>query len=422
MKPIWPLLFDRDVPSSRRLALIITACFAVLGIVWVLTVDVVLYSTSEDPRLLRIQTANWGIVIVASLILYALVRRFAYRLGQARAMLSAIVNSIGDGLLVLGRDRTIVHANAAAAHMLECDVADLIGMNAETFSRRFLVSYPSGALVVPGEALFQRAFDSDGERRHKAVFHPTPSHELVVISTATGVRTRPGQRAALVVSVMHDITDAERFERLRDRLFAAAAHSLKTPIAIIKANVQFIRDTVPAAHSSSTLAVERQCNRLDRLIQNLLVVSRARSRTLQLHPCTVDIAPLVEPIVHELAEQDELAIRLELLADAEVHADPERLGIVVRNLVFESLHSATRRSPITIRLSRHSESSIELAVLYHPVHISERAYIGDEEYDDSTLSKCATETIVEAHGGQVGEDIELDNATRWVRLPTMEVR
>ena len=64
---------------------------------------------------------------------------------------------------MLGEDRNLIYANAAAAQMLCTESPELVGMGVHEFARRFRVSYPSGALVPPGEYASQRAFDA-GER------------------------------------------------------------------------------------------------------------------------------------------------------------------------------------------------------------------------------------------------------------------
>jgi hypothetical protein len=54
--------------------------------------------------------------------------------------------------------------------------------------------------------------------------------------------------------------------------------------------------------------------------------------------------------------------------------------------------------------------------------VAERTFHGTEEYDDSTLSHCAAETILAAHGGKVGEDYSDHEATLWARIPILEAR
>ena len=89
-------------------------------------------------------------MLFSAVVIYLLAQRTARRIVEARAAMAAVVESIGDGILLLGRNRHIEYANPAAARMLRCDDArDLIGMDAPAFSRRFRVSYMNGALVPP---------------------------------------------------------------------------------------------------------------------------------------------------------------------------------------------------------------------------------------------------------------------------------
>src|SRR5262249_38081834 len=144
----------------------------------------------------------------------------------------------------------------------------------------------------------QRAFDEGGPLHYRATLHPSGG-DVVISATAAGVRMRLGEPAMWVVSVMHDITESADLERLRDQFFAAAAHSFKTPIAVIKADVQVVSPAISAENRRVTDSIERQCDRIDRLVQNLLVLTRANSETLELEPREIDLRPLVERIARE---------------------------------------------------------------------------------------------------------------------------
>src|SRR5262245_35291108 len=123
-----------------RSALVVTCAFFIVGLCWVLFTDEVLYELIRDPILIaRIETAKgWSFVLGSALLILFLTYRIAKRLSDARAALSAIIRCIGDGLLVLGRERTIVYANPAALKMLDCeDAGMLVGMGPQEFSRRF---------------------------------------------------------------------------------------------------------------------------------------------------------------------------------------------------------------------------------------------------------------------------------------------
>jgi signal transduction histidine kinase len=410
---------------ERRLALTVAAAFVVAGISWVLFSDAVLYEFTRDQVLVaRLETAKgWIFVALAGIFLYAVARRSASRLNRSRAVTSAVVESIADGVLLLGADRTIAHANPAAVKMLGCEGAhDLVGMGAAEFSRRFRVSYPDGSIVPPDRFISQRVFEEGGPLHYKSVLHPPGGPEVVISATAAAVREEVGEPADVVVSVMHDISDIERLDQLRDQFFAAAAHSLKTPVAVIHANAQVLSRSSDPKLRRSTAAIERQCGRIDRLVKNLLVLARARSTTLQLHPTLLELGPLVERVVREMARaclQNE--VHAEVAASPRVHADEERFALVLRNQIDVACRSSTASSPVTVRVTRDGPDA-EVGVRYRALPPEDRTVEALGEYDDLGVSRCVTKLIVEAHGGALREETAGAETTAWLRLPAVEDR
>src|SRR5262245_1998159 len=143
-----PGLEGRPRRPVHQAALRVATLFTLLGIAWVLLTDIFLYRITDDAVLIaRIETAKgWMFVGLASGVLYLVTLRATRRLARAKETLAATIESIGDGILILGPRRRIVYANAAAARMLRCErPSDVVGMGGTEFSRRFRVSYPDGA-------------------------------------------------------------------------------------------------------------------------------------------------------------------------------------------------------------------------------------------------------------------------------------
>jgi PAS domain-containing protein len=208
----WSSFPGHKLQSAHRVALIVTVSFALAGTIWVFFSDIFLYSFTRDQVLIaRIETAKgWTFIGLTSLLLYVVTLWGVSRLTRAQAVISAIIDSIADGVLLLGPDQIIWHANPAAVRMLRCDgLRDLDGMGAPEFSRRFRLTYPNGALVPPDQYVSQRVFHEGGPLHHKASMHPPSGPEIVISATAAAVREKADEPAALVVSVMHDITDTE---------------------------------------------------------------------------------------------------------------------------------------------------------------------------------------------------------------------
>ena len=299
--------------------------------------------------------------------------------------------------------------------MLGCTSLDeLIGMDAHEFSRRFRVSFPDGSLVPPDKYASQRVFDEGGPLQYKAALHVPGRSELVIIVVAAAVRSELGVPADLVVSVMHDITQTDQLERLRDGFFTAAAHSLKTPVAILKANAQLLSRGGSAQRSAES--IERQCDRMDRLVQNLLVIARVRSRSLQLYPSELDLAPFVESIARDMAKDSRRhTLRTELSAAPRVRADEERLALVLRNMIETAFRSSKQGTTLTVLLSQRGGDA-EIGLRYEPLPLDELAA---EPAGSLDIARSVDNTIVTALGGQLAAERTTVETTEWVRLPVV---
>jgi signal transduction histidine kinase len=408
--------------SAHRMAATVTAVFAVAGMAWVFLTDVVLYGVSHDRAFIaRVETTKgWIFISLASLLLYGVTFRGAARLDRVRRLTAAIVESIADGVLLLGRDRRIAHANPAAVRMLRCPFEQLIGMSAEAFSQHFRLSYMSGALVPPDRYVSQRVFDEGGPLEYDATLHPPGGGALILSVTAAGVRLHLGEPATWVVSVMHDITESANLERLRDQFFTAAAHSLKTPVAVIKADMQALRPTTSPRHQQVVASIERQCDRIDRLVQNLLVLTRARSQTLRLHQRQIELAPLVERIAREGAWSYRHEVRTDVTASLMLHADQERLALAIRNLMYEAYRLSPADSRLTLLARPDGDHRVAVGVRYQQIPWHEQVSRIYGEYDDIGIGRSVAETIVEGHGGSMTDEASGSETTSWLHLPADE--
>ena len=422
MEAVWSALAEpKDmVVSERRVALRFAAAFAGIGMLWVVLTDILLYSLTTNPALIaRLETAKgWLFVLSAAVVVYVVAHRSAARIVRGRAAISAVLDSIGDGILLLGRDRRILYANPAAARMLRCDDArELVGMGAPAFSRRYRVSYLNGALVPPDHFVSQRVFDQGGPLKYKALLYPSHRSELVISVVAAGVRIRAGTTAELVVSVIHDITDSENLERLRDQFFGAAAHALKTPVAIIKANAQLMSRSPRVELERAMPAIVRQCSRIDRMVQNMLVLSRVRSQTLRLYFDEVELAPLFARVAREMAADERRNdIHAQVAASPRVLADQERLTLVLRNVIEEAQRGSVAGAPVTVRVTQQGQDA-EITVGYHALPAGEGIFAAADEYDHLGIGRSVAETIVQAHGGALRAERSGPEATAYIRLP-----
>jgi signal transduction histidine kinase len=409
--------------------------FVLAGALWVLLTDVLLYRVAASPQLVaRFETAKgWTFVALTALAIFWFVLRAIRRLASEEAKSRAILDSIAEGVLLLGPDGAIIHANPAAVRMLgAAGQEDLLGLDGPGFSRRFRVTYPDGRLVPPEQFVSQRALHDEQPLSYKAVLR-VGGHELVILSSASRVRAWPGTPVLMSVSVMRDVTRLDQLGRLRDQLFAAAAHSLKTPVAVIQAHAQILAGRTDGPVARSAAAIDRQSRRLDGLIQNLLVLARIRSGALRLRPSDVALAPLVEAVASGRdAEVPDVRIALRLDAHPIAFVDEERMTQLVRNLVEGAGRRAPPGTDVLLSLTA-DDATAEIRTEYQLLDEAVASGIGEghdaalaiwEELDENTglrVGRQVIEAIAAAHGGTCGTDLlPQRRLTEWVRVPLVE--
>ena len=152
----------------------------------------------------------------------------------------------------------------------------------------------------------------------------------------------PGFEFAAVVS-LRDLTEARRVERMRVDFIANASHELRTPLASLLGFVETLQG--PAREDSEARArflgiMREQAQRMARLVDDLLSLSRIEQH-LHLRPDTpVDLSMLVAHICDTLApmaEETDLALETELEPGVIVPGDRDELARVIENLVENAI-------------------------------------------------------------------------------------
>ncbi len=406
--------------SERSVAASVALIFIGAGFAWVVVTDSLLYLLTTDAVLIgRLETAKgWLFIALAGIFLYFVTLRSAAKLARARRTIAAIIESLGDGILLIGRDHTVTHANEAALKMLRVGSADeLLGVHLAELGRRFRATRPDGTPLVPEEHVMRRAALTGGRYRHKAVLRPQGADEVVVITTASAVLDDPEGQPELIVGIIHDVTELERLERSRNELVEVAAHSLKTPVTILRTNAELLlrlRDDTRVQRSAE--AIERQCSRLERLTENLVVLARLRAGTLRLYPVELDLGALVQRVSRDMSSawsghevQTQLAA-----ATAKVSADPERLSLALRDVLDDALRGSEEGHAVKVAVQPH-DGQIEVGITYEPRPEVERT--AASRYDDLGLRRHIAQSVVEAHGGTFREETKGQARTIWLALP-----
>jgi signal transduction histidine kinase len=200
----------------------------------------------------------------------------------------------------------------------------------------------------------------------------------------------------------------------RDEVLAIVAHDLRNPLGRILMSVMLLRKTMPAGSDARPLdVVQRAIQSMDRLIRDLLDVSRLEAGGLPLDRSAV----AVDALLADLCEQfGELArskrVRLEWSAERglpPVLADRARLAQATSNLLDNAIRLTPAGGAVSLRAAS-SRDLVEFAVAdtgpgiaaEQLPHLFDRFWQGTRERRGSAgLGLTIVKGIVEAHGGRV---------------------
>lgn len=236
-----------------------------------------------------------------------------------------------------------------------------------------------------------------------------------------------------VLLLMRDVTEARRAEATRRDFVANASHELRTPIAAIRAAAETLLSgglEDPAAARSFVEIVARHADRLSRLTQDLLDLSRIESRQWRFEPGSVDLAALARQVVELLgpaASAKGLGLAAEVPEGAAVRADARALEQVLVNLA-ENAVKYTERGSVAIRARREGDAWVaEVADTgpgierHHLDRIFERFYRVDpgraREQGGTGLGLAIAKHLVLGMGGEIGVESGEGGTTFRVRLP-----
>jgi PAS domain S-box-containing protein len=303
---------------------------------------------------------------------------------EERRKLGEIVDNTSDGIFTLDPAGVVESWNAAVEQLTGYPASEMIGTN------HLGVLRPRDA--GGNDVLFERWADSDAAALPVEVQVLTTSGDLRWLSCSYTRVPAGDDRPPLLVVVGRDVTKIRELERLKEEFVATVSHELRTPLTPIKGFATTLLEGGDRMSSETRrTAVEsilRSAQRLERLILNLLEVSRIESRVIDVRNSSVEVCELAQRVVVEF--QDAWGDRdINVAVPAELcHALGSELWIeqILSNLISNALKYATDPTPIEVRV-RSSRDAIELTVIDHgpgiPPEASERIFERFERLDRS---------------------------------------
>lgn len=160
----------------------------------------------------------------------------------------------------------------------------------------------------------------------------------------------------LVLCAITDVRERRRRERLKDEFVATVSHELRTPVTSISGSIGLLcgnaAGPLPDAAASLLRIAYKNCQRLVRLLNDILDIDTLQSGKVEFNFARVEVrAPVEEAVEANMSLADHAGIRLRLevaSAAGEICADRERFMQVVTNLLSNAIKFSPPGGEVTV--------------------------------------------------------------------------
>ena len=248
-------------------------------------------------------------------------------LTEQRDEVRTLVESVAEGIMALTADGRVSRVNESARKLL--------GLPSEC------QGLPLGTVVRNPE--LRGIFGEAGEK-------PVEAREISVDGRSLVISGQPLHRGGAVLSFL-DVSELRRLEGVRRDFVANASHELKTPLTAIRGFAEALMDEAAPVETQLEFLAKIRGNsiRLQRLVDDLLDLSRIESGGWIIEPESVDVMEVAEDVWSEFegrAQEKNVAFLVQ--GEAQAEADDQSLRQVFRNLFENAL--------------RHTEAGGEIRV------------------------------------------------------------
>src|SRR6266571_3398323 len=363
---------------------------------------------------------------------------------QERLHLQAVLDQVPEGMLIAeAATSKISYANAAAVDLLGIPLQQLLGTPLSITPQEFRVPHEHGQPAFPWQFAVVRALSGETVTGLNAqVVRPDGSRVSTLASSAP-LRNASGVVTSAVL-VFQDVTDQKRLEQHKQEFLAIASHELRTPVMAILGYADLLRlitsqgKALDAAQTARVLnGIIRQSERLARLVEDLLDLTRIEQAQFTLQQAPHDLHALLSQVIDgqaAISHQHQLHLVLEGIAPADTvvgDVDAERLAQVFNNLLGNAIKYSPQGGTIEVGMRTQVERPNQVLIWVKDqgvgIAASDLPHIFDRYYRASATSTTSrglglglylVREVINRHGGHVwAESTPGQGSTFYIELP-----
>ncbi len=357
------------------------------------------------------------------------------RVEAAHADLLATLETVPAALMIFNPDGSVRLRNRAAT-----EVMGIEPQNPElrrNYWDRFKRIAKDGTPMVKERWISSRALNGETIKNEELEIHHPDGRVFPILASGAPLRNELGHVAGAIVA-FQDIARMREVDRMKDEFVSIVSHELRTPLTSIRGSVQLVLDDVNAVadeeHRNLLQIALNNCERLVRIINDILDVSKIESGNLTLRKKAAHVADLIRQsidVVAGPARAADVALAVAVPANIRpVMVDPDRIVQALVNLLSNAVKFAPSSTTVTVTVTG-SEQMVTIVVADQGEGIApenlDRLFRKFQQVDSSSsrrkggtgLGLAITKALVEQHGGRIFVDSEVNRGTRFsFTLPT----
>lgn len=265
-----------------------------------------------------------------------------YLIQEDERRLTSVLDTMISGVVMIDKEEKVVLMNRPAEEILGCSSKELLGRK-----------YNETKLQTELTQSIEQCIEKRQHVRDEIVFY-FPEERTLEINLVPMLHM--DDEWSGIVIVLHDITAIRRLERMRSEFVANVSHELKTPIASVKG---FAETLLAGAVNDQETAksflqiIYDESDRLNRLIGDILELSKIESKQAPLHFSPVDMHGFVHKTVEMMqteAVKKDIRLETHVTEGMYIEADEDRLRQILINLLSNSINYTLEGGQVMVKV------------------------------------------------------------------------
>lgn len=324
---------------------------------------------------------------------------------EEKEKLETVLANMSDGVIAVDRSGKVIVKNHRAENLLDRSIE-----SGDSIHNILPLSEPIRLPLQEERQTFLELDSGDSEE------------QTIIKITFTPIKLQEPEMAGLV-AVLEDVTEQEKLDRQRKEFVANVSHELRTPLTTIKSYLEALDDGAihePELASRFLRVTRQEADRMTRLIQDLLQLSRLDAKQSRFYKKMIRMEEMLEDVVDRFAFQcKQKQINLTLHTESRlprVYADRDKIDQVLDNLLSNAVKYTQEGGSIAVIAERRPDGMVEVSIADTGIgipkkdlgRIFERFYRVDKARSRSLggtgLGLAIAQEIIRAHEGEIKID------------------